>query len=190
MDNVESGRGPERYGPPLTQTELGLLFMAAANTLVKKGTVETATHAFTPEDSPEALVFYAEPDPQVVKDIFYPKDERVEILGGKGMTYISYTTPHIPDQTEPNEQESYVYINIAGSVTDVDVTFQAWYMVTEGIPRSGLFSGVVAYEYSQGEGYVDEVIVGTDRLMMMLMSERRELNADDAQKIRRLLDRL
>lgn len=182
--------GPERDGPPLTQTELGLLFLAIANTLVKKGNVETVPYLFTPEDRPGSLMFHAALDPLAVKEIFYTNDEDVEILTGPEMTYMSYTTPGALDKEELEDQASEVFIGICGAIEDTDVTFQALYMLSEGMPEQGVFKGSVSVEYSRGEGFVDIEFVETERLMMMLRSERRELNADDSQKIRQLLEGL
>lgn len=188
MDSVESGSGPERDIPMLTQGELGSLFEVIARTLIKKGSYKADPGVYTPESMTEALCFRIDLDPSLVTAEFYVLNDIIHIEVGEA--FFTYLTPHSLDKSEVNEPESSVYLGISGRIKGSDTKLTLAHLITRDEIGPDLYIGTVECEYERNNIAVDNEVVMIDNDMVMLSSYHRKIHFEDAQKIRRLLDRL
>ncbi len=181
---------PERHNPLLEQAELDGLFRAITNVLITKGEYRPDPSAYIPEGQPESLLFRIGVDPWLVKAIFYPDDDMVEIVGDYFDTFLSYATPHVLDIDAPDAQYSNVYLEFNGRLQGTDITFQETHRIAVGEVTSGIYTGSIEREYECAGRLVNQEAIEINGMLMMVSSEYRDIRLEDAQKLRRLLDHL
>ena len=181
---------PERSNPLLEQAELEGLFRAVTNLLIVKGEYKPDPSAYVPEGQPEALLFRVGIDPWLIKAIFYPDDDMVEIEGDQFDTFLSYATPHALDRDAPEPQYSNVYLEFNGRLRGTDVTFQETHRIAIGEVTAGIYTGSIEREYEQAGQLVNQEAIEVNDTLIMVSSEYRDIRLNDAEKLRQLLDHL
>lgn len=180
----------EPLNPLLEQAELEPLLLSIASVLVAKGEYEPNPSAYTPEGQPEALMFRIKIDPRVAKEAFYPEEDAIEILEEPEEIFLTYSTPHVLAREEIGRPSSNVYLELTGQFKGTGVVFHEVYRVAAGEASRGIYTGSVERDYERDGNMVSEELIEIDGTLLILTSEYRDLRLNDAEKLRRLLDRL
>lgn len=177
----------------LPESEMAGIFSLMSEMLVRNGSYKIAPEVYTPSGYPDALQFCVEVRADIIKEMFYPGDETVEILT-EG-THLNYLTPHTLDDGAEQTPEASVALNIRGRFAGTQISFSTGYLIArydEAGPHDDelvqKFVADVYSEYYQGGRVLEDDAIEVAGDIVAFSSRSRHMTLQDGNRLRRLVD--